>query len=417
MDHVVDGPPGDRRPSRESSEDLGRVTVTADARAGPAAAAGQVPGLRLVEPALAARAARPGRRRARRAPGTPAGTACWPSQREYLDDFWERARRRDRGRRRAPAGGPLRALPRAAGRRPRRAAGDPRQGPDRDRATTATPSGTPRRSSCRVLTYTVPDAARDALRWRHATLDLARERAEAARARGRRLPVADDPRRGVLGLLAGRHRRLPRQRRHRRRGRSATSRHRRRGVRARGGPRAAGRDGAAVALARPPRRRRDASASTASPGPDEYSAIADNNVYTNLMAQRNLRGAADAVERHPDRRAELGVDAEEAAAWRDAAAAMSSPTTRRSASTPRRRASPSTRLWDFDEHAARPVPAAAALPLLRPLPQAGRQAGRPRAGAAPARRRLHRRGRRRATSTTTRRSPSATRRCRPARRR
>ena len=30
-------------------------------------------------------------------------------------------------------------------------------------------------------------------------------------------------------------------------------------------------------------------------GPDEYSAIADNNVYTNLMAQRNLRAAADAV--------------------------------------------------------------------------------------------------------------------------
>ena len=57
-------------------------------------------------------------------------------------------------------------------------------------------------------------------------------------------------------------------------------------------------------------------------GPDEYSAIANNNVYTNLMAQLNLRAAADAVERHPDRGAELGVDVEEAASWRDAAAAM-----------------------------------------------------------------------------------------------
>src|SRR5215217_6903567 len=28
-------------------------------------------------------------------------------------------------------------------------------------------------------------------------------------------------------------------------------------------------------------------------GPDEYSAIADNNVYTNLMAQKNLLAAAD----------------------------------------------------------------------------------------------------------------------------
>jgi alpha,alpha-trehalose phosphorylase len=55
-------------------------------------------------------------------------------------------------------------------------------------------------------------------------------------------------------------------------------------------------------------------------GPDEYSAIADNNVYTNLMAQRNLRAAADAVARHPRHAATLGADEEEAASWRDAAA-------------------------------------------------------------------------------------------------
>ena len=57
-------------------------------------------------------------------------------------------------------------------------------------------------------------------------------------------------------------------------------------------------------------------------GPDEYSAVADNNVYTNLMAQRNLRAAADSVERHPARARELEVDAEEAASWRDAADKM-----------------------------------------------------------------------------------------------
>jgi alpha,alpha-trehalose phosphorylase len=57
-------------------------------------------------------------------------------------------------------------------------------------------------------------------------------------------------------------------------------------------------------------------------GPDEYSAIADNNVYTNLMAQRNLWGAAEALDRHPERAQELAVDAEEAAAWRDAAEAI-----------------------------------------------------------------------------------------------
>jgi alpha,alpha-trehalose phosphorylase len=60
-------------------------------------------------------------------------------------------------------------------------------------------------------------------------------------------------------------------------------------------------------------------------GPDEYSALADNNVYTNLMAQRNLRAAAEAIERYPDRAAALGVSLDEAAGWRDAAAAMMVP--------------------------------------------------------------------------------------------
>ena len=36
-------------------------------------------------------------------------------------------------------------------------------------------------------------------------------------------------------------------------------------------------------------------------GPDEYSAIADNNIYTNLMAQRNLQGAADIATGTPIR--------------------------------------------------------------------------------------------------------------------
>ncbi|MEU3830921.1 family 65 glycosyl hydrolase [Streptomyces sp. SID486] len=60
-------------------------------------------------------------------------------------------------------------------------------------------------------------------------------------------------------------------------------------------------------------------------GPDEYSAVADDNTYTNLMARQNLRAAADAVERHPDERRRLGVDEEESAAWRDAADAMHVP--------------------------------------------------------------------------------------------
>ena len=60
-------------------------------------------------------------------------------------------------------------------------------------------------------------------------------------------------------------------------------------------------------------------------GPDEYSAVADNNVYTNLVAQQNLLDAAEAAEAHPKEAARLGVDLEEAAAWRDAAHAMTIP--------------------------------------------------------------------------------------------
>ncbi len=57
-------------------------------------------------------------------------------------------------------------------------------------------------------------------------------------------------------------------------------------------------------------------------GPDEYSAVADDNVYTNLMARKNLLAAATAAESYPDRARELGIDAEESAGWRDAAESM-----------------------------------------------------------------------------------------------
>ncbi|MEU4641998.1 glycosyl hydrolase family 65 protein [Micromonospora sp. NPDC023814] len=60
-------------------------------------------------------------------------------------------------------------------------------------------------------------------------------------------------------------------------------------------------------------------------GPDEYTAVKNDNVYTNLMAQRNLITAADAVMRYRDEAFHLGVTDEEAAAWRDAAASMHIP--------------------------------------------------------------------------------------------
>jgi alpha,alpha-trehalose phosphorylase len=83
-------------------------------------------------------------------------------------------------------------------------------------------------------------------------------------------------------------------------------------------------------------------------GPDEYSAIADDNIYTNLMAKRNLIAAADMAKRHPKRARELGVDAEESAAWRDAAEAMSIPYDEVIGVHPQADQFTRHQVWDFD---------------------------------------------------------------------
>ncbi|ORA85218.1 glycoside hydrolase family 65 protein [Mycobacterium malmoense] len=60
-------------------------------------------------------------------------------------------------------------------------------------------------------------------------------------------------------------------------------------------------------------------------GPDEYTAIVRDNVFTNLMAAHNLITAADACNRHPEAAEAMGVTTEETAAWRDAADAVHIP--------------------------------------------------------------------------------------------
>ena len=54
-------------------------------------------------------------------------------------------------------------------------------------------------------------------------------------------------------------------------------------------------------------------------GPDEYTAVVDDNVFTNLMAQKNLHSAADACDRRPDVAARLDVRPAELELWRNAA--------------------------------------------------------------------------------------------------
>ena len=198
-----------------------------------------------------------------------------------------------------------------------------------------------------VLTYTAPDAARDALRWRCTTIELAEERARQLGLKGAAFPwrtiagretsgywpastaafhvnadiadaveryqhaTADDgfARNAGLKLLVGTAR-LWRSLGHHD---------------VAGGFRI---DGVT--------------------GPDEYSALADNNVYTNLMAKRNLVAAARACEAYPQEARALGVDVEEMASWRDASSDMVVPWDERIGVHPQAEHFTNHAVWDFD---------------------------------------------------------------------
>jgi alpha,alpha-trehalose phosphorylase len=84
-------------------------------------------------------------------------------------------------------------------------------------------------------------------------------------------------------------------------------------------------------------------------GPDEYSAVKDNNVYTNLLAQHNLLCAAELAEKLPAAAASLGVSREEAASWRDAAASMYIPYDSRLGVHPQHEGFTDYARWDFAE--------------------------------------------------------------------
>ncbi|HEY2507705.1 MAG TPA: glycosyl hydrolase family 65 protein [Streptosporangiaceae bacterium] len=82
-------------------------------------------------------------------------------------------------------------------------------------------------------------------------------------------------------------------------------------------------------------------------GPDEYSAVSDDNVYTNLMAKKNLLGAVAAAERYAEQAKKLGVDPEESAAWRDAADAMFVPYDAERGVHPQAGGFTRHQMWDF----------------------------------------------------------------------
>jgi alpha,alpha-trehalose phosphorylase len=166
-----------------------------------------------------------------------------------------------------------------------------------------------------MLTYTAPEAARDALRWRHATIEPARERARELGLAGAAFPWRTIRGQECSGYWPA----------------SVVAFHINADIadavlRYQAATQDADfdRDISAEVLIETARlwrsvghRNPDARfAIDGVTGPDEYSAIADNNLYTNLMAQQNLRAAADVAERQPERASALGVDADEIDAWR-----------------------------------------------------------------------------------------------------
>ena len=90
-------------------------------------------------------------------------------------------------------------------------------------------------------------------------------------------------------------------------------------------------------------------------GPDEYTAIVRDNVFTNLMAAHNLRAAAEACARNPGAAHNLGVSTEEMATWRDAADAARIPYDEELGVHPQCEGFTTLAEWDFENNTTYPL--------------------------------------------------------------
>jgi alpha,alpha-trehalose phosphorylase len=82
-------------------------------------------------------------------------------------------------------------------------------------------------------------------------------------------------------------------------------------------------------------------------GPDEYTALCNDNVYTNLMAAQNLRSAAQAAQRWPTPE----VSADEIASWLAAAERMALPYNANKRVHEQCRGFTDWKVWDFERSA------------------------------------------------------------------
>ncbi|MEV6110003.1 glycosyl hydrolase family 65 protein [Streptomyces sp. NPDC051940] len=175
-----------------------------------------------------------------------------------------------------------------------------------------------------VLTYTAPEAAAASLRWRHRTLDRALERAKQLQLRGAAFPW-----RTISGRECSAYWPAGTAAFHVNAAVADAAVRYAQVTGDAGFERAAGVEllthVARLWMALGHHGRDGAFHIDGVTGPDEYSAVADDNTYTNLMAQANLRAAALAVRRYPAEAAALGADEAERRAWLTAADRMAVP--------------------------------------------------------------------------------------------
>ena len=345
MDHVIEGPEGTES-TVESFSDLGRLTVTADVAPGKP--------LRLVKLLAygwSAERSVPAVRDQVAAALAQARHTSWDGlladQRSYLDEYWERSDvelEGDAELQQAVRFSLFHVLQAGARAERRAIAAKGLTGPGYDgHAFWDTETFV-----LQVLTYTTPHAAADALSWRCDTVELARARAGQLGLRGAAFPW-----RTIHGEECGGYWPAGTAAFHINADiADAVVRYRGAADQDSGFER----DSGLELLVETARLWRSLGHHDAAgrfridgvTGPDEYSAVADNNVYTNLMAQRNLRAAADAVERHPERAADLAVDDEETASWRDAAQAMLVPYDKALGVHPQAEEFTQHQTWDFE---------------------------------------------------------------------
>jgi len=91
-------------------------------------------------------------------------------------------------------------------------------------------------------------------------------------------------------------------------------------------------------------------------GPDEYSSLVDNNVFTNLGARANLNAAAETTGRLRGLAERMDVSDEERARWRDAAESMYVPYDERLGVHPQDQDYLLHDPWDFDNCPAEKYP-------------------------------------------------------------